>query len=261
MDEVQENNSLNNYLVYGLSFLLVIGVIIGFYIYSNSVILDKNNYAQNYTKIENLEFEHLPSYIKSNYIKKYDCPKSQVPKTVTTIDNSKTEMLEEEIKILKQKLNEKSIKIVEKKVSVIQKETIVINEDIFNKSNYKVAKCYDMNVGDYYLSTKCEQNIKKFLFENSNAKYFEVIGILDRDDFLVLNKLKRNLDVLEKLNLTPRRIKKLEKFADIGLASKRVEETIWFIKESLGESTKVIPVNYTITSKKHHKGTVVRVYY
>ncbi|MCK5294672.1 MAG: hypothetical protein KAJ49_08475 [Arcobacteraceae bacterium] len=268
IEQKDENNSTNNYLVYSLSFLLVVVIAIGGYIYSSSKIVDKNDYKENYIKIEDIDFSHLPSYVQSNYIEKYNCPTSEpIIETIKIIDNTRIEQLTNEIDKLKFDLSQKKIEIIEKivtiekKIPVIQKETIILNEDRLNTSNYKVARCYDMKLGDDQLSSKCEKNISKFLITNKNAKYFEVIGILDKNDFFSLKKLKKNLDVLEKLNLTPSKISKLEKFADFGLSTKRVEETIWFMNNNSKKNIKIFPANYTITSKYHNRGTIVRAYY
>jgi hypothetical protein len=115
-----------------------------------------------------------------------------------------------------------------------------ITQDIFSGEKYHVAKCYDMVVAKVRLSKKCEKDIEKFLNSHKDANYFEVIGIVSNQDISSLSA---------------------SKYTKEGLAKKRVEETSWFIKKTLGMDIKVLPVNYHITSKKNNKGTVVRVYY
>ena len=263
MNETNNNNGINNGIFYGLLTLFFIFIAYAIYIYSTSVILSKKDYKENYIKVDDVEFNNLPSYIQSEYIKKYECPTKKVVEKV--IDNSLIEQLQNENKKLKEKLLIQPTKIITKtkikNIPVIKKETVIIKEDIFNTSKYDVAKCYNMAKGSDQLTKKCTKNIFNFINKHKNAKYFEVIGVLSRDDFLILKKLKKNLDVLEKLNVTTAKIKKLEKYSDIGLSQKRVEETIWFIKQTLGKDTIALPVNYTITSKYHNRGTVVRAYY
>ena len=268
IEQKDEINSSNNYLIYSLSFLVIVLISIGIYTYSSSKIFKKNNFNENYIKKDNISFSDLPSYVQSNYIQKYDCPTStSTVETIKVIDNSKVEQLTTEIEKLKSQLSQKEVKVVEKIVTVEKeipskyKNTFVVNEDRLNTSNYKVAKCYDMRLGDYQLTKKCMNNISTFLDKNKKAKYFEVIGILDKNDFLSLNKLKKNLDVLEKLNVTPSKMSKLEKFADFGLSTKRIEETMWFLQNHSKENLKIFPANYTITSKQNNRGTIVRAYY
>ena len=84
--------------------------------------------------------------------------------------------------------------------------------------------------------------------------------MLSPDDFLILKKLKKNLDVLEKLNVTPSKIKKIEKYSNYGLANRRVEEGIWLIKQTLGNKKIALPVNYRVVSKHHNRGIIIRAY-
>jgi ribosomal protein L17 len=241
----------NNFLVYILLFCIVLLIGVAGVILAQYEVISKDELKNKYMKKSDVSFDSLPSYIKAEYIEKYRCnttPTVQRVEVEKLVTETKTIEVEKEIEV-------KKVVEVEK---VVEK---LVSEDVFSKENYKVAKCYDMASGTSWLSKACKKNIEKFLWVNKDAKYFEVIGVVSSDDFLILNKLKKNQDVLVKLNVTSKKIDRLEKHADVGLSKKRVEATSWFIKKTLGIDTKVLPVNYHITSKQNNKGTVVRVYY
>jgi len=223
-----ENSSKNNTLLYILVGLLTIFIAVGIYIYSTSVILDEDDFKNNYKKIENIDFYDLPFYVQSEYIKKDECPTKTITKTVTNIDNSKVLELQTQIDNLKSKL--------------INNQTLT--EDIINSGKFKVARCYDMKANSTELTKSCKENITK-LFDNKNIKYVEVIGLLDKDDTI---KVK---------TLTKKQIQLLQ----LGILSKRVEETIWYIKNNISSTIKTFPANYHINSKYNHKGTIVRAYF
>ena len=249
------NKATHNYLTYTLAILTAILISIGTYFYTNYEIIKQKDFKTNYIKQSTLSFDNLSSKIKQKYV------------LIDNITLSNTKELEEEIKRLNSLVNNQETKTIVKTkiitdtkiVNKIIKDTVNINS--FQVSKYNVAKCYDMKVNDDQLSPKCKKTISSFLQKNKDASYFEVIGILSSEDFIYLNKFKKNLDVLEKLNVTPSIITRLEKFADFGLANKRVEETIWFINKTSKEKLHIFPANYTITSKSHNKGTIVRAYY
>lgn len=239
MESNNQQNQQSNFIVYILLFCIVLFMAVSAIILTQYEIISKNEFKNNFVKKSNVTFESLPNYIQDEYVEKYNCNQQEKIKIV------EVEKVVTEIKNVE----------VEKEVQTI------VSDDIFTKSNYKVAKCYDMSSGAAWLSKKCKKDIASFLEKNTDAKYFEVIGVVSKEDFFLLDKLKKNKDVLEKLNLTDKKIETLENYADEGLSKKRVEATSWFIKKTLGVDTKVLPVNYHITSKHNNKGTVVRVYY
>ena len=226
-NNIEQTKQNSNFVIYILLFCIVFLIGIIGVIFMQYEILSQDELKDKYIKKSDISFETLPPYIQEQYIEKYRCNKNDT----------------------------KSVEI--KTVEVIKE----VSEDIFAKEKYHVAKCYDMKIGTPWLSKKCESDIKKFILEHKDAKFFEVIGVVSKKDFLVLNRLKANQDVLKKLNVTDEKISKLEKYMVVGLSKKRVEETSWFIKKTLGIDTKVLPVNYNIISKKNNRGTVVRVYY
>jgi hypothetical protein len=222
-----ENSSKNNTLVYILSAFLTIFVGVGIYIYTTSTIIDNDTFHKQYKDIEDIGFIDLPVYIQTDYIKKYDCPTKT--KTITTIDNTKVLELQAELNDLKNSTDENE----------------KLTEAIVESEKFKVAKCYDMKLNSSELSNQCIANINKLFQDNKDIKYIEVIGLLDNNDLTKVKNITKNEYNLLKL----------------GLSTKRVEETIWYIKDNLSSSIKIFPANYTINSKYNHKGTIVRAYF
>ena len=131
----------------------------------------------------------------------------------------------------------------------------VLDKEVFpaiisTSKNYDILKCYDLKPGEFYLSAKCKKDIEKFVSKNSNALRFEVIGVVDNTDFTSFYKHK--IDTKEALEL--------RKYNAMGLARYRVLETSWFLNEQQKNIT-LSPVNYTLTSKKSNRGSIVRAYY
>ncbi len=222
-----ENSSKNNTLVYILFAFLTILIVVGIYIYSTSTIIDNDTFHKKYKDIEEIGFIDLPVYIQTDYIKKYDCPTKT--KTITTIDNTKVLELQAELNDLKNSTDENE----------------KLTEVIVESEKFKVAKCYDMKLNSSELSNQCIANINKLFQNNQNIKYVEIIGLLDNNDLKnIKNMSKKNIKLLK-----------------LGLSTKRVEETIWYIKNNISSTIKTFPANYTINSKYNHKGTIVRAYF
>ncbi|OUR71336.1 hypothetical protein A9Q76_05695 [Arcobacter sp. 31_11_sub10_T18] len=131
----------------------------------------------------------------------------------------------------------------------------ILNKEVFpaiksTSTKYEILKCYDLQPGEFYLSSKCKNDISKFASTNSKALRFEIIGVVDQTDFTSLYKEDTtSLNALE-----------LQKYNAMGLARYRVLETSWFLSTQLKDII-LTPVNYTITSKKTNRGSIIRAYY
>ena len=260
-----EEKLVNNNFSYILSFLLIIVLFIFIYFYSNFQFIENKEFKNKYIKIENIEFNDLPYSIQYKYQKKEDCKKSsfhsstnnELEKQIDSLKKSnnslynklnnipaledKITLLNEETKALKFKNKEllsKNIKYENKNTSV---EEISKNIKLKLKSTYKTLMCTNMQKSKYNMTKECFNNIQKFALNNKDAKYFEVMGMISKDDFL---KDDYKSDIIK-----------------TGFASKRARVVIWSLREALEFKSKVLPVNYYITSSKNYKGTVIRAYY
>ena len=104
----------------------------------------------------------------------------------------------------------------------------------------------------HHFILKSLKELNKFLDKNKDARFFEVIGVINQTEFSVLDKLKNEAN--------KKGIERISNLSQIGLSRKRVIEGTWSIKNHLGVDTNIQVVNYTITSKKNNKGFVVRAY-
>ncbi len=256
--EEVENVEQRNVLLYSLSsvFVVVLGFII--YIYLNFDMIKKGDLTNKYIKTDEITFYSLPTYVQNEYINK-----SSSRNKIDTI-NQKVEQLKKKNKILvneKDKLlqtitkhKEQSNIIKKQIIEVVEDKNVSIkvsdNQSVFKK--FDVFKCYDMGDGGFYQSDASIENLNKFLENHKDAKYFEIIGVINKLDFKLLREAKSQLNN-KQLNL-------IEQLSQLGLSRKRVIEGTWNIKQYLGEDVSLKVVNYTITSQKDHKGFVIRAY-
>jgi len=174
--------------------------------------------------------------------------------------SGKNELLEKALVQLKQnqKVQAKATPVI---AAVIAKESQedrykkIVDEEVFpavksTSKEYKVLKCYDLKPGQFYLTSKCKKDITQFVKVNKDALRFEIIGVVDQTDFTSLYEQ----DVKSEKAL------ELQKYNTMGLARYRVLETSWFLSEQL-EKVVLTPVNYTLTSKKTNRGSIIRAYY
>ena len=141
------------------------------------------------------------------------------------------------------------------KESSEDKYKIIVDKEVFpavksTSKDYKILKCYDLEPGQFYLSSKCKKDISQFVKINKKALRFEVIGVVDQRDF----------SSLYTQDIKSKNASELQKYNTMGLARYRVLETSWFLNEQLKDIV-LTPVNYTLTSKKTNRGSIIRAYY
>ena len=130
----------------------------------------------------------------------------------------------------------------------VKKEAIINNKE----KNFSRISCYDMSDGRYVSTKECAKNVKIFMEENKNSKRFEVIGVVDDTDFVMIDKLDKNT--------YKSRLSHLYELAQIGLAKKRAIEAVWLIKKYLNYDADIKVSNYKITSKDK-KGFIIKAYH
>jgi len=267
------NENSNNTLNYILGFLIVIllGIFTYFYFYYSFITKDDLN--NKYTKNYQITFDSLPYFIKSLYIKKEICDeninlvKKQNNNTqdyVNQINSLKSyehsykeekQLLKEKITNLNNKINKlndeiknkiKNAKIKAKEIAQAKiknrsiqntKSKISNKTKKQNKLSYKTLMCIDMKNEDSLITDNCINKINNFAKKRKNSSHFEVMGLLN------INEYKNNKDL------------------KLALSKKRVSSGIWELRKALDFKNKVFPVNYDITSKKEFRGVIIRAYY
>ena len=122
------------------------------------------------------------------------------------------------------------------------------------------AKCYTMNMGSYIIYYECKKNILDYIEKHKDAKYFEIIGIVDDAEFILFKNLEKNDFIYEKLGVSKHAIDKLKKLSQTGLAKHRSIEASWVIKSHTKQEAITYNAQYHLVSKEGKKGFIVRAY-
>jgi len=268
METIETNQEVkSNSALYITSSLLLICLVFMGYIYSSYSVIKKTELKEKYVLKNNIDFNMLPSYEKSNYVDSYEYNNQianlkkqiqQFQNNATSVNAIKTIEIEKIVKVPVEKIVEveRIVKVPVEKIVEIEKYSdknlLSENQKTINKSNnFNTYTCKSMASGSIQISQKCKNDLHRFLENNKNSKMFEVIGMIDSKDFKLLNKLK---DVYGE-----KRIKHLSKYSQIGLSRQRVIEASWLLKKYLGDYRNIKTVNYTVNAKDK-KGFIVRAY-
>jgi len=256
----QPTQNSNNFVIYSL--IAVVVILLGYigYIYNTKVMVNKKEMKEEYIKKTDITFDILPIYIQNKYVLKslYDYK----VKELDTRNLSTVKKLEE---VIAKNEREVAEKIIENKDDIdtkidtnvtlipekqkIQKPTV---SNVIMKSHIsKTYTCKTLRSSSEYITKKCKKELLEFLDTNKDAKRFEVIGLIDQQEFRLIEKLE---DVYGK-----KRLGNLSKYAQTGLSKQRVIEASWVVRQHLGKKAIIDPVNYIIT-KKNKRGFVVKAY-
>ena len=282
-NEVNPENIVeqNNFLLYSLIAVIVaMGSYIG-YIYTSHDMLQKNDLKEKYILKNDVTFEMLPSYEKSQYMSFYEHSNSvnALKKKLELLQgknrsDKKPIVVEEEIAVVnipveKVVKNEVSIekttikKEIEKKSNQVKKGNnitqssleLIVND--LDKKDYKTQKsfntytCKNMISGKVKIPENCKKDLYKFLDANKKSDLFDVIGMVDKKDFDLINTLR---DVYGS-----KKIKHLAKYSQLGLSKQRASEAIWLMTRKIGKTQKIKTVNYDIFTNDK-RGFIIRAY-
>lgn len=192
-------------------------------------------------------FEELPEGIQKNYVQKEEL--SRLHDSYKDV-KQKNDTLERELTWLKTNSS--------KEPDEQAKQTPQMNDGTTMAKDF--AKCYDMKEGEYYISYQCKKDIVAFTDEHKDAKYFEIIPIVDDAEFKLFKNLEQNKFIYENLKTNQKEIDKLKMFAQEGLAKQRAVEASWVIKAHTKREATTFTVHYELISKEGRKGVVIRAY-
>jgi len=122
------------------------------------------------------------------------------------------------------------------------------------------AKCYTMNMGSYIIYYECKKNILDYIEKHKDAKYFEIIGIVDDSEFTLFKNLEDNQFIHETLGVSKHGIDKLKKLSQTGLAKHRSIEASWVIKSHTKRQAITYNAQYHLVSKEGKRGFILRAY-
>lgn len=227
--------------------------------------------------VSNVEFKDLPYQVQLQYktneeFKKIEAKlnaaleeKQAFLKEIASLQEEKKQALQtssetsqESNKKVEMKSQEMTQNINETAQSI--KDESHLEKEILAKRVKDFAKCYDMEVGKYSISTPCRKDIMAFVDKHKNAKYFEIIGIIDETEFTLFKNLENNNFIYDKLQVTQHTIDTMKKLSQSGLAKHRAIEANWVIKAHTKKKAQVYNANYNLLSNDGKKGFVIRAY-
>jgi hypothetical protein len=183
------------------------------------------------------------------------------------------EPIKEKVKIIKQnKIKDlpKNIQAKDelKEENFTQVESLTIqkqNKEVAEKTNNftmvkDFAKCYDLGEGSYIINYQCKQNILNYIKKHKDAKYFEIIGIVDNLEFKFYKNLEANDYLYEQLDITKHSVELMKKLTESGLAKNRAVEASWIIKANTNHKAITYNPHYHIISTEGKRGVLVRAY-
>jgi len=269
-----------------LNILLVVTILglgVFGYLSGNFDGVSKKDLEENYIKkgsasFDNISFSQKQNYIpKDQYLDEIEKLKHKDPKVIEKIVEVEKIVYRDKIIEAKPKIIEKIVykdkiittdpKVIEKviyKDKIVKTAPQIIENTIYkdrsiDKSKFDVFRCYGMSPSGYRLSNKCISGLKSFLEKNNEAKYFEVIAVMNQKDFRTLMILEEKADLLNQIDLNKKQVAQFKELSTVGLDKLRVVETLWEVKKILGKDTIVVPVSYNVDSK-NFRGTVIRAY-
>lgn len=179
------------------------------------------------------------------------------------VEKSKLTDLQQSNDKMRQEKEEMGRELALLKSSALKEKEEIKKQAKITKNAKKVkdfAKCYDMEEGSYYISSRCRKNITDYVDKHKNAKYFEIIPLVDTMEFKLFNRLENNKFIYKNLETKQSSINKLKLFAQRGLAKQRAIEASWVIKAYTKRKALTYTVHYELISKEGSRGIVVRAY-
>jgi hypothetical protein len=258
--EQPKQNSSSIFIISILS--LVIVLLLGFigYVYSAKDIVKKDHIKEQYIKKNDVTFDSLPLYIQDKYVLKslYDHKINELEtKRMRTLKKIEEAVVKKESDVLGKIIEAEEVTHtrMDTNIGLIPKEQNIdskrVSQTLINNKKTQTYTCKTLKSSSEYITKECRKTLEKFLDENKDAKRFEVIGLIDNQEFVLIDNLE---DVYGK-----KRVGNLSKYAQHGLSKQRVIEASWAIRQHLGKQAQVDSVNYTIT-KRNKRGFVVKAY-
>jgi hypothetical protein len=226
---------------------------------------------------QNLEFQDLPYRVQLQYKTNEEFKKIEAKLNVALEEKQaflkEIASLQEEKAQALQTASQTTQETIKKAETTSKEPTQMANEptlninyesssakDVLAKRVKDFAKCYDMEVGKYSITSQCRKNIIAFVDKHKNAKYFEIIGIIDETEFTLYKNLEINNFIYDKLKVTQHTIDTMKKLSQSGLAKLRAVEGNWVIKSHTNKKAQVYNANYNLLSNDGKKGFVIRAY-
>lgn len=237
-----KSSKLIHIIMYFLLVVLLAASLFVNYIYYN----DHGNPMDH--KEKSMNFGDLPGNIKGLYVRK--------SQHVTLTESFAMLKLEQEALTVKM-ANMKTTAVMD---TVKEQKPLTVTVTKNASMSKDSMQCSNMNSGGYELSSTCKQNIIDYVDRHPDAKYFEIIGIVDNFEFKLFSNLKKNSFIHKKLGLSNDTLKTMKKYTQMGLAKYRANEASWVIKSYTKREAQTYSSHYKLVSNKGSRGVVIRAY-
>jgi len=243
-------DELKNLLLTGFGISLAASLGFMGYTYATKEITPKGTSSK-----KELTFEDLPPSVQQGFISR-----DEHFIELAKIEEEKT-LLSRELQESKQDPKQQAfLKKTAKMQKDLDEQLIQDNGDNIPKVNkpsdrlkFKTYTCKSFEKGSITVPKSCKKELYSFIDKYKlKAKEFEVIGMVDKTEF----KLIQNLEDVYGND----EVKRVKKYVQIGLSRQRVIESTWLVKERLEKNKKIGAVNYTVYSK-NKRGFVIRAYF
>ena len=206
-------------------------------------------------------FESLPKGVQALYISKVEYKELQdaneeLEKKCNRLEMTNEVAYEDNVMPVESLVSVAADEFQEQSVESVQ--SIEPAQDVVKVKEF--AKCYTMDNASYKISKECRTEITDYVDAHADAKYFEIIGIVDNLEFNLFNNLEKKQELYEVLGVDQRVVNKLKKLTRRGLSKERASEASWVIKAHTGRKAATYNANYELISEKGYRGVVIRAY-
>jgi len=236
MEEVEKGMKSPNIIHVLLYSLLVVALALSVYF--------------NFAKTDTKTFEALPETVQSQYVKS----------TIYSELQTAFVELKAELAAAKKSLIQKEDQLDSHSEDMVEIEQVSSSVDMPVSKVKDFAQCYEMENASYKVSSLCRKNIIAYVEKHKDAKYFEIIGVVDNLEFNLFNNLQNNKSLYKRLGVNQRVIDKMKKLTRRGLSKERASEASWVIKSYTKRKAATYNANYEIVSKKGQRGVIIRAY-
>lgn len=249
-------DEFKNLLISGLGVTLLLALGFMGYTYQTKEIVPKNSVAK---MNKGNSFEDLPPSVQDKYISKstyltelsqIESEKEQLARELQEIvDDTKQQALLKKTAVMQKDLDKQIIDETNQNIN----QNTMTNTPLTDRTKFKTYTCKSFEKGSIVTPSSCKKGLYQFLDKHKEkAKEFEVIGMVDKTEFKLIQNLEDVYGTSE--------VKEVKKYVQIGLSRQRVIEVTWLAKQHLPKYTPIGAVNYTVYSN-NKRGFVIRAYY
>ena len=198
-------------------------------------------------------FGQLPSDVRSLYVDAVAY--NELKNSYEKLDAEKTDVkmaMDDKPKVMR------DVPVKEEIANPFNTSEMPVSENVTKVKDF--AKCYDMGNAGFKISKKCRRDITAYVDRHQDAKYFEIIALVDDGEFRLFRQIEADKNLLKKFGTNKKLLKKMRNLTQRGLGKNRASEASWVIKAHTKQKAATYNANYELVSKKGYKGVIIRAY-